>query len=147
MRFLTPITTLILALILIQPMPVQAQRQTLPFLDQITSPLTESELGAMGCLVASAATGGILTYMMGGFSRIATNMQGAIPPLRVMEGAAAVSFIFSSVCYIGAAVAPMAMKAYASVSDRFDDDLPTFFTSEEMATDGEMGTGATVPGK
>jgi hypothetical protein len=100
MRF---IKILMLIMALSVPMVAQAQ-QSLPFIDQITSPLTDTELSATGCLTASVATGGVLLYLMGGIGRIAASMQGVMPPLRVMEGAAAVSFIFSSVCYVGSAL-------------------------------------------
>lgn len=123
-------------LALSEPMTAQAQ-QPLSFIDQIASPLTDAELGAAGCLTASVATGGVLLYLMGGFSRIAASMQGVMPPLRVMEGAAAVSFIFSSVCYVGSALAPMAMKAYTSITDS---DFPSFSEYESMLMGGKPAT-------
>jgi len=115
---------LILILILSTPLAGRAQ-QNLPFLDQLVMPFTESELSGVGCLTASAITGGVLTYFMGGFSRIAASMHGPIPPMRVMEGAAAASFIFSSVCYIGAALAPVAMMTYSSITDSLPEEFPS----------------------
>lgn len=115
---------LILIVILALPMPSRAQ-QNLSFLDQLVTPFTDSELSGVGCLTASTLTGGVLVYLMGGVSRIAASMQGQMPPMRVMEGAAAASFIFSSVCYIGAALAPVAMMTYSSIMDNIPEDFPS----------------------
>lgn len=119
---LRPIWLLIFTLSMPLTSPAQ---QNLPFLDQLITPFTESELSGVGCLTATTITGGVLAYFMGGFSRIAASVQGPIPPMRVMEGAAAASFIFSSVCYIGAALAPVAMMAYSSITDNLPEEFPS----------------------
>ncbi|CAK0742840.1 membrane hypothetical protein [Gammaproteobacteria bacterium] len=133
MRFFMPLLVA-LTFFLAEPVIVHAQSQSLPFIDQLTSPFTDTELSGVGCLAASATTGGILVYLMGGFSRIVASMQGVIPPIRVMEGAAAISFVFSSVCYIGSALAPVAMMTYTSIIDSFSNDLSTFLINEETTS-------------
>ncbi|CAK0768244.1 membrane hypothetical protein [Gammaproteobacteria bacterium] len=140
MRFLAlPIVALMLA----GPVTVQAQ-QPLPIIDQLTSPFTDSELGGIGCLTATTATGGMLVYLLGGFGRIAASMQGPLPSTRVMEGTAAAAFIFSSACYVGAALAPVAMMAYTSITDNLPNDFLPSSSSQEKGT----GDGASVaPGK
>jgi hypothetical protein len=82
--------------------------------------------GGIGCLVATTTTGGVLTYLMGGIGRVVASLQGPLPAPRVLEGAAAAAFVFSSVCYIGAALAPVAMMAYTSVADRIPDNFSLF---------------------
>jgi len=131
MRFLAlPMAIMMLA----GPVTVQAQ-QSLPFIDQLTSPYTDSELGGIGCLAASTVTGGTLVYLLGGFGRLVSSLQGPLPPARVMEGTAAIAFIFSSACYVGAALAPVVMMTYTSIADRLPEELPTFFGSEGPVTD------------
>ncbi|CAK0777916.1 conserved hypothetical protein [Gammaproteobacteria bacterium] len=105
--------------------PVQAQ-QPLPIIDQLTSPFTDSEIGGLGCLTASVATGGFLAYLMGGIGQLTSGFQGPLPAPRVLEGAAAASFIFSSVCYIGAALAPVAVMTYTSIVDRIPENFSVF---------------------
>ncbi|CAK0759800.1 hypothetical protein CCP2SC5_260002 [Azospirillaceae bacterium] len=91
-----------------------------PVLDQLSSPFTESEIGAMGCLAANMVTGVVLVNLMGGVGEIALALQGPLPPSRILEAAAASSFVFSSVCYIGQATAPLVVLAADIVGDWFE---------------------------
>ncbi|CAK0771594.1 membrane hypothetical protein [Gammaproteobacteria bacterium] len=116
----------VVILMLAGPAAVQAQ-QPFPLIEELASPYTDSELGGLGCLTASAATTGTLVYLLGGLGRIVSSLRGPLPPARVMEGTAAMAFIFSSACYVGAALAPVAMMAYNSVTDRLPEQFPTFF--------------------
>ncbi len=135
MRFLA---SLLVLLVLAGP----AVAQPPPVIDQLTSPFTDSELGGVGCLTASTLTAGTLVYLLGGFRRIAMGMQGVIPTARVMEGTAAAAFIFSSACYVGAALAPVAMMLYTSIADRsFLDSSPAIITSGSSVANGGMAGG------
>ncbi|CAK0760185.1 exported hypothetical protein [Gammaproteobacteria bacterium] len=102
---------------------VQA-RPPRPILDELASPLSESELSGMGCLVGTAAIGGTLVYLLGGFGAIAGHLSGPLPASRVLEGAAAGAFIFSSACYVGAAMAPVVAMAYDTLTTPPMDDRP-----------------------
>ncbi len=136
MRFLAlPMVALMLA----GPATVQAQPPP-PVIDQLSSPFTDSELGGLGCLTATTVTAGTLVYLMGGFRRALLGMHGPLPPARVMEGTAAAAFIFSSACYVGAALAPVAMMAYTSVTDRLPNDLSSIISSGTSIT-GNSATG------
>jgi hypothetical protein len=90
-----------------------------PILDELSSPFTESEAGGIGCLATSLAVGGALTYLLGGVGAVTSLLATPMPPARVLEGGAAAAFIFSSTCYIGVALAPLAMMTYVAIADRF----------------------------
>ena len=48
---------------------------------------------------------------------MAAALQGPIPPVRVLEGGAALAFLVSSACYVGQALAPVAMLGWTSVTE------------------------------
>ncbi|MBI1208237.1 MAG: hypothetical protein GC191_13245 [Azospirillum sp.] len=98
--------------------PATAQtRKAPPVFDQFASPFTESELGGIGCLVASAAATGLTVWLMGGLGNIATAMEGVPSPSWVLQGAAAGAFVYSSACYIGQALSPLALLTYYTIAD------------------------------
>ena len=117
------------------PATAQAQMQPPPVIDQLVSPFSDSELGGIGCLAATTLATGTLVYLMGGFRRMFAGLQGALPPARVMEGSAAAAFVFSSACYVGAALAPVAMMVYTSATDQLPSDWSSI-----------AGSGGTVTG-
>ena len=94
-----------------------------PILDELASPLSESELSGVGCLVGTAAIGGTLIYLLGGFGAITGHLGGPIPAARVLEGAAAGAFIFSSACYVGAALAPVVAMTYDTLKNPLTDEI------------------------
>lgn len=105
--------------------------QTTPTLEYVTDPLLEevpnsvsdAELGGIGCLVASTAISGSMLYLMGGVTALAS-ITPPIHPSLVLEGSAAIAFVLSSACYIGVALAPIAVSAYNSISDKFAQEPP-----------------------
>jgi hypothetical protein len=126
---------LVLVLVLGVPLPAQAlSYQAPPVMDELASPFTESEVGGIGCIVASAIVGGGILYLMGGFLPIMESMAPPIHPLRVLEGSAAAAFVFSSACYIGVALAPLTMTTYTAITDSFVPAEParSFFAPNNM---------------
>ena len=89
-----------------------------PVFDQLASPFTESELGGIGCLVSSAAATGIMVWLIGGPGAVAAALGTASSPAMILQGAAAGAFLYSSACYIGQALSPLALLTYNSVGDR-----------------------------
>jgi hypothetical protein len=88
-----------------------------PVLDELAAPFSESQAGGIGCLVGVVAAGGAMTYMLGGVGPALASLSAPLPAARVLEGGAAAAFVFSSACYVGVALAPLAMLAYTSVID------------------------------
>lgn len=117
---LRALPTFLCLLTLCVSQPVAAlSYQVPPILDELASPFTEAEAGGIGCLVASATIGGIMTYMFGGIRPVMAALSTPMAPTRVLEGSAAAAFVFSSACYIGVALAPLAMVTYTSIVDQF----------------------------
>jgi len=117
---LRALTAPLCLLALCAPPPAVALDYRLPLvMDELASPFTESEVGGIGCLVASIAVGGAITYLLGGVRSVVTTLATPMPPTRVLEGSAAAAFVFSSACYIGVALAPLAMLTYTSIVDNF----------------------------
>ena len=101
------------------PSTLSAQTSRLPpVIDAMTAPYSESELGAMGCLAGTVVAGGVVVAVAGG-SAIMSSLQGPLPPIRVLEGGAALAFLLSSACYVGQAVTPAAMVGWSSIMDLF----------------------------
>jgi hypothetical protein len=99
-------------------MPAAAQsRAAPPVFDQLASPFTESELGGVGCLIASAAATGIMLWLMGGPTAVATAIGGVASPSLALQGAAAGAFVYSSACYIGQALSPLGLLTYNKLID------------------------------
>ncbi len=94
-----------------------AETRLPPVVDQLATPFTESEATGLGCLVASVAAGGAMTYLMGGMGVAMAALSGPLPPVRVVEGSAALAFVFSSACYVGVALSPLVVATYTSVTD------------------------------
>jgi hypothetical protein len=88
-------------------------------MDELASPFTESEVSGIGCLVVSVAVGGAMTYLFGGVRSVVATLSAPMAPARILEGSAAAAFVFSSACYIGVALAPLAMLTYTSIVDSF----------------------------
>jgi len=95
-----------------------------PLLEEIAEPISDAELGGIGCLVASTAISGSMLYLMGGVSTALSSITPPIHPSIVLEGSAAIAFVLSSACYIGVALAPIAVSTYNSISDKFVQELP-----------------------
>lgn len=118
--------SLVIAVVLAFVLTAGAQaRHPRPILDELASPLSESELGGVGCLVGTTAVGGALVYLLGGWGAIAGHLGGPLPAARVLEGAAAGAFIFSSACYVGAALAPVAAMAHDSMTAPLVEEIPS----------------------
>lgn len=92
--------------------------------DELAMPFTESESGGIGCVIASLAVGSSMVYLMGGWGPIMAALTAPLHPIRVLEGGAAVAFVFSSACYIGVALAPLTMVTYTAVTDSLTNSLP-----------------------
>ena len=106
------------ALALSLALPAEAQTSRVPpVFDQLASPFTDSEIGGIGCMVASTAVGVGMLGLVGGFSGLRVAVQGMITPRTVLEASAAGAFVFSSTCYIGQAVAPVIMFGYTALLD------------------------------
>lgn len=95
-----------------------------PLLEEAPSTITDAELGSIGCLVASATVSGSMLYLMGGLGNAFGSLTPPLHPAIVLEGSAAVAFVLSSACYIGVAMAPLAVSTYNSLSERFTQTLP-----------------------
>jgi len=99
--------------------PVAAQTPRMPpVFDQLASPFTDSEIGGIGCAVASGAIGAGMLGLMGGPAGLRAALVGvAITPRAVLEASAAGAFVFSSACYVGQAVAPVVMLGWTTLLD------------------------------
>ena len=98
--------------------PAAAQNHAAPpVFDQLASPFTESELGGIGCLISSAATTGILVWLVGGPAAAAAAIGSVTTPSLALQGAAAGAFVYSSACYIGQALSPLGLLTYNSIMD------------------------------
>jgi hypothetical protein len=116
----TDLRTIALVLLWLLCVPLQVQAlsyQPPPIQDELASPFTESEAGGLGCIVASLAVGGGMVYLLGGFQPIVATLAAHMPAGRILEGSAAVAFVFSSSCYIGAVLAPITMATYTAIAD------------------------------
>ncbi len=98
------------------PVAAQAPRMP-PAFDTLASPFTESEIGGIGCAVASAGVGAGMIGMMGGPAALRLGLQAAMTPRTVLEASAAVAFVFSSACYVGVAMAPVVALGLTSIFD------------------------------
>ena len=108
-----------LAVVCLVAAPLTAQAQTSrlpPIIDQLTSPLSDGELGGLGCLAGIAASGGALVALAGA-GPVAAVLEGPIPPVVVLQGGAALAFMVSSACYVGQAVAPVAALGWNTITD------------------------------
>ncbi|KOR30141.1 hypothetical protein TI03_00250 [Achromatium sp. WMS1] len=107
-----------IALLVCISCPVQAlSYQPPPIPDELASPFTESEAGGIGCLVVSLAVGSGMVYLLGGVEPIMATLATKLPAGQIIEGSAAIAFVFSSACYIGAVLAPITMATYTAVID------------------------------
>ena len=88
-----------------------------PVFDQLASPFTESEIGGIGCAVASLGAGAGMIGRMGGPAVLKAGLQGVLAPRAVLEASAAVAFVFSSACYVGQAMAPVVMLGWTNLLD------------------------------
>jgi hypothetical protein len=61
--------------------------------------------------------GSAVVALAGGPGSVALALQGPLPPVRVLEGGAAMAFLVSSACYVGQALAPAAMLGWTSLAD------------------------------
>ena len=113
---LHPLAVGALALLIALPAAAQAPRVP-PVFDQLASPFTDSEIGGMGCLVASGAVGIGMLGLIGGPGALTVAVQGMITPRTVLEASAASAFVFSSSCYIGQALAPVVSLATTALYD------------------------------
>ncbi len=106
--------------------PVLAQAPRMPpVFDTLASPFTESEIGGIGCAVASAGVGAGMIGMMGGPAALRAGLQVAITPRTVLEASAAVAFVFSSACYVGQAMAPVVAMGLTALLDSLTAHHPT----------------------
>ena len=99
--------SVLLALLLGLTPAVGRAQGSLPQHDPLLISLfTETELGGMGCLTLSLASGVALWRAMGGAAGLALAVNGGGgAPTRVLEAAAAGAFVFSSTYYIGQTLA------------------------------------------
>ncbi len=119
-RFIQSIvaTVAIVAALAGAPALAQAPRMP-PVFDQLASPFTESEVGGIGCAVASLGAGAGMVGLMGGPAVLRAGMGGTFSPRSVLEGSAAVAFVFSSACYVGQALAPVVLLGWMTLFDSF----------------------------
>jgi len=104
--------------LLVIPIPVQAlSYQPPPIHDELTSPFTETEANGIGCLAVSLGVGSGMVYLLGGVQPIMATLATRLPMWQVIEGSAAIAFVFSSACYIGAVLAPISMATYTAIID------------------------------
>ena len=105
-----------LAVSSVAPAAAQAPRMP-PVFDSLASPFTESEIGGIGCAVASVGAGAGMLGLMGGPAALSAGLSGVISPRTVLEASAAVAFVFSSACYVGQALAPVVMLGVTNLID------------------------------
>jgi len=104
-------------LLLLAPVSAWAEAARLPpAIEALTAPLSDTELAGAGCLVASSAAAAGVVVLAGGLGPIGSALQGPLSATRVLEGGAALAFLFSSACYIGQALAPVAALSWSSIS-------------------------------
>lgn len=98
--------------------PAQAQSSRLPpVIEAMTAPLSDGELAGIGCLVGTVVASSAAVALAGGPGSVALALQGPMPPVRVLEGGAALAFLVSSACYVGQALAPAVMLGWTTVTD------------------------------
>ena len=115
-----PVLALATALTALAAGPAVAQAPRLPpVFDQLASPFTESEVGGIGCAVASVGAGAGMLGLMGGPAALRAGLQGVLTPRTVLEASAALAFVFSSACYVGQAMAPVVMLGWTNLIDGF----------------------------
>lgn len=117
------------------PIAVLAANYSSPLaLDELALPFTESEASGIGCIIGSLAVGSGMVYLMGGWGPVMVGLTPPLHPLRVLEGTAAISFVFSSACYLGVATAPIVMSTYTAIVDGLhapsSPPKPLFFPNE-----------------
>lgn len=83
-----------------------------PLLIETPTLVSDAEAGSIGCVLASVTVGISMLYLMGGIAPALAFMSQPLPPGVVLEGSAALAFVFSSACYIGVAIAPITVSAY-----------------------------------
>ena len=111
---------LIAGLVVSPAAPALAQAPRMPpVFDSLASPFTESEIGGIGCAVASVGAGAGMLGLMGGPAALQAGLQGVLTPRAVLEASAAVAFVFSSACYVGQAMAPVVMLGWINLIDSF----------------------------
>ena len=99
------------------PARAQATYRLPPVIDALTAPFSDNELAGMGCLVATTLAGGAVVALAGGPGVVAAALQAPLPPVRLLEGGAALAFLVSSACYVGQALTPLAALGWDAVSD------------------------------
>ncbi len=114
-----PRAGLLLLALLCLPLPAQAQasHRLPPVVEALTAPLSENEQAGIGCLVATVVTSGAVVALAGGPGVVAAALQGPIPPVRILEGGAALAFLVSSACYVGQALTPVVLLGWETVTD------------------------------
>ena len=115
--------SVLLAAAVAAPAAAQTSRVAPPVFDQLASPFTESEIGGIGCAVASLGAGAGMLGLIGGPAAITVGA-GVLTPRGVLEASAALAFVFSSACYVGQAMAPVVMLGVTSVIDRLSPPPP-----------------------
>ncbi|KOR32556.1 hypothetical protein TI05_06575 [Achromatium sp. WMS3] len=83
-----------------------------PLLIDAPNQISDAEAGSIGCVIASVAVGVSMIYLMGGISPALAIIEQPLTPSIVLEGSAALAFVFSSACYIGVALAPITVSPY-----------------------------------
>lgn len=118
-----PPVLLVLALLL-AALPARAQTSRLPpAIEAMTAPLSEAELGGIGCLLGVAAGGAAVLALIGPGAAMAA-LQGPLLAGEVLHGGAALAFLLSSACYIGVAAAPVAAYGWATLGDELLSPAP-----------------------
>ena len=114
--------------LLVLPVPVQAQTQAThrlpPVVEALTAPFSDNELAGIGCLVGTTVAGGAVMALAGGPGAVAAALQGPLPPVRVLEGGAALAFLVSSACYVGQALTPVVMLGWDVMTDMLSSPAP-----------------------
>ncbi len=106
----------LIALLMTGPAAAQTPRSPSVF-DPLATPFTDSEVGGIGCAVATTAAGIGIIAAMGGPAAMAAALQSVLTPRAVLEASAATAFVASSACYVGQAMAPVVMLGWLSVLD------------------------------
>lgn len=105
-----------------------------PLLYEPIDPGRKADVGGIGCLVGTIGVSAGMIYLMGGIGPTIASMSPPLYPGVVLEGSAAVSFVLSSVCYLGVILAPLAVDAYAVISESVETpDRPLFAPGELRA--------------
>jgi hypothetical protein len=117
------VPALLIALLSAWPVAAQTPRSPQVF-DQFASPFTDSEIGGIGCAVATVAAGAGIVAAMGGPVAVGVALHGILTPRAVLEASAASAFVASSACYVGQAMAPVVLLGWLSLLDSLSGPVP-----------------------